>query len=72
MSDKKETPTLGKKLASELAKIDLVKDKILYLDRAGSARADIARELGKRYQHVKNVLDRELEKSGQAQKADTI
>ena len=47
-------------------------DKIRYLDRAGHERADIARKLGKRYQQVKNVLDRDLEKSGQVQtqKAD--
>ena len=33
-----------------------VADKIRALDRAGVARADIARFLGKRYQHVRNVL----------------
>jgi bifunctional DNA-binding transcriptional regulator/antitoxin component of YhaV-PrlF toxin-antitoxin module len=34
-----------------------VSDKIRALDRAGFARADIARLLGKRYQHVRNVLE---------------
>ena len=33
-----------------------VADKIRALDRAGVPRADIARFLGKRYQHVRNVL----------------
>ena len=33
-----------------------VADKIRALDRAGVARAEIARFLGKRYQHVRNVL----------------
>jgi hypothetical protein len=34
-----------------------VADKIRALDAAGVARADIARFLGKRYQHVRNVLE---------------
>ena len=34
-----------------------VSDKIRALDRAGYARADIARLLAKRYQHVRNVLE---------------
>ena len=33
-----------------------VADQIRALDRAGYKRADIARFLGKRYQHVRNVL----------------
>jgi bifunctional DNA-binding transcriptional regulator/antitoxin component of YhaV-PrlF toxin-antitoxin module len=33
-----------------------VSDKIRALDRAGYKRADIARFLGRRYQHVRNVL----------------
>jgi AbrB family looped-hinge helix DNA binding protein len=33
-----------------------VSDKIRALDRAGFARAEIAKYLGKRYQHVRNVL----------------
>ena len=32
-------------------------DKIRALDRAGYPRAEIARRLGKRYQHVRNVLE---------------
>ena len=34
-----------------------VSDKIRALARAGVSRADIARHLGKRYQHVRNVLE---------------
>jgi hypothetical protein len=34
-----------------------VSDKIRALDAEGYARADIARALGKRYQHVRNVLE---------------
>jgi len=34
-----------------------VSDKIRALDRAGLPRAEIARMLGKRYQHVRNVLE---------------
>ncbi|WP_374575864.1 AbrB/MazE/SpoVT family DNA-binding domain-containing protein [Phenylobacterium sp.] len=34
-----------------------VADKIRALDRAGYPRAEIARLLGKRYQHVRNVLE---------------
>jgi len=33
-----------------------ISDKIRALDAAGAQRADIARFLGKRYQHVRNVL----------------
>ena len=34
-----------------------VSDKIRALNRAGHPRADIARLIGKRYQHVRNVLE---------------
>ena len=34
-----------------------VSDKIRALDAAGHPRAEIARVLGKRYQHVRNVLE---------------
>ena len=37
--------------------------RIRALDAAGYARADIARFLGKRYQHVRNVLVRGRPKS---------
>ncbi len=43
--------------------IDTVSGKIRYLDKQGYPRADIARALGKRYQHVKNVLDADVVKA---------
>jgi hypothetical protein len=47
--------------SSEVARIvgsDMtVSDKIRALDAAGYPRAEIARVLGKRYQHVRNVLE---------------
>ena len=41
-----------------------VSDKIRALDAAGYARADIARFLGKRYQHVRNVLVDDSQRGG--------
>ncbi|UYN99252.1 MAG: hypothetical protein KIT02_15230 [Devosia sp.] len=41
-----------------------VADKIRELDGKGVSRAQIARLLGKRYQHVRNVLERDLKKAG--------
>ena len=38
-----------------------VSDKIRALAAAGHPRADIARALGKRYQHVRNVLEADLQ-----------
>jgi len=43
--------------AKFLASPATVSDKIRALDAAGYSRADIARMLGKRYQHVRNVLE---------------
>ena len=40
-----------------------ISDKIRALAEAGYARADIARLLGKRYQHVRNVLEDDARKS---------
>lgn len=40
--------------------LDTVSSKIRALDNADWSRADIARALDKRYQHVKNVLDNPL------------
>ena len=45
------------RMASIAAPLDTVSDKIRALDAAGYRRADIARFLGKRYQHVRNVLE---------------
>lgn len=41
-----------------------VADKIRALDAAGYPRAEIARFLGKRYQHVRNVLEGDAQASG--------
>ena len=46
-----------------------ISEKIRRLDREGLARAEIARRLGKRYQHVRNVLEAEKAKSGQRESA---
>jgi AbrB family looped-hinge helix DNA binding protein len=40
-----------------------VSAKIRALNAAGYARAEIARHLGKRYQHVRNVLEQETKKA---------
>ena len=40
-----------------LAKFTKVSERIKYLDSLGMKRADIARKLDIRYQHVKNTLD---------------
>ena len=40
-----------------------VSDRIRALDRAGHSRAEIARLLGKRYQHVRNVLEADKAKA---------
>ena len=34
-----------------------ISDRIRALDRLGMPRAEIARQLGKRYQHIRNVLE---------------
>lgn len=49
-----------------------VSDKIRALDRAGYARADIARYLGKRYQHVRNVLEHDKRKADVIAKPSAI
>jgi bifunctional DNA-binding transcriptional regulator/antitoxin component of YhaV-PrlF toxin-antitoxin module len=51
-----------------LADSDLsVADRIRALNAAGMPRADIARRLGKRYQHVRNVLEADRAKASAAQ-----
>ena len=44
-------------LARVVGSTATVSDKIRALDAAGYSRAEIARALGKRYQHVRNVLE---------------
>src|SRR5437870_3268570 len=51
------------KVAEIVASDMTVSDKIRALAAAGFPRADIARVLGKRYQHVRNVLEADLLRS---------
>lgn len=50
-----------------LASKATVADKIRALDAQGFPRAEIARLLGKRYQHVRNVLEGDRQARGRAQ-----
>jgi hypothetical protein len=47
----------GADIAAIVSSDMTISSKIRALDAAGHARADIARLLGKRYQHVRNVLE---------------
>ncbi|MFI4973576.1 MAG: AbrB/MazE/SpoVT family DNA-binding domain-containing protein [Caulobacterales bacterium] len=58
-------------MASEHTRLDdiirpysTVSDRIRALDAAGVPRAEIARFLGKRYQHVRNVLESDAQRGG--------
>lgn len=57
-----DTIELGRGLRKEMDSQKTVSDKIRVLDRAGVKRAEIARQLGKRYQHVRNVLEADAQK----------
>src|SRR5690242_16837369 len=59
---------LSSEMQRVVADIDGVSAKIRALGAAGYERADIARFLGKRYQHARNVL--EAEKAKSASQAD--
>lgn len=52
------------RMAAIAGPLETVSDKIRALDAAGYARADIARFLGKRYQHVRNVLTDDAQTQG--------
>ncbi len=54
---------LSDEVRSDLDHLSTVSDKIRLLDRKGYERADIARILGKRYQHVRNVLEADRKKA---------
>jgi bifunctional DNA-binding transcriptional regulator/antitoxin component of YhaV-PrlF toxin-antitoxin module len=56
MEDRRMTALETHKMKEIATKYTTVSDKIRALDDAGFERADIARFLGKRYQHVRNVL----------------
>jgi antitoxin component of MazEF toxin-antitoxin module len=59
------TIELDQDLKLEIENLNTVSDRIRLLDNRGIARADIARFLGKRYQHVRNVLEQDRRKSEQ-------
>ena len=51
-------------MAALVEPFSTVSDRIRALDAAGIQRADIARFLGKRYQHVRNVLEGDAQSGG--------
>ncbi|HWA62434.1 MAG TPA: hypothetical protein VG939_13720 [Caulobacteraceae bacterium] len=53
-----------KRMQAIASPLTTVAAKIRALDAAGFARADIARFLGKRYQHVRNVLEDDAQRAG--------
>ena len=56
---KDEAPTvkeLTKAQNKAVADLGTISAKIRYLDAQGFSRSEIAKSLGKRYQHVRNVL----------------
>lgn len=59
----------ARQLSELLGSTGSIADKIRALDAAGYPRAEIARLLGKRYQHVRNVLDADRQKSRAARSA---
>ena len=52
----KEAPSLSAAQSKQIASLETVSAKIRYLNDEGYSRSEIARSLGKRYQHVRNVL----------------
>lgn len=61
-NQKKVAPKLDAKLTDALAKLDTTSAKVRLLDANNIAKADIARILEIRYQHVRNVLLTPLKK----------
>lgn len=47
---------LTKNQTIEMSKLPTISSKIRFLDDLGWARSEIAKQLDKRYQHVRNVL----------------
>lgn len=47
---------------TELDKLPSISAKIRYLDKENFTRSDIAKVMGKRYQHVRNVLETPLKR----------
>lgn len=48
---------------TELDSLKTTSEKIRYLDAKGVARSEIAKQLGIRYQHVRNVLIKPLKQA---------
>lgn len=63
---------LPDRLQSALNGIETVSDKIRLLDHEGFARADIARILDKRYQHVRNVLEADAKKARETESVGSV
>ena len=59
---KKQAPALDKDIRAEVDNAPSVSAQMRLLCSKGYSRADVARILGKRYQHVKNVMDAPLKK----------
>lgn len=59
----KSAPSLAKDVVKALADLPTTSARMRHLENQGMSRGDIARVLGKRYQHVKNVLDKPLKKA---------
>ncbi len=59
---KKEAPKLEAEIQQQLDQLPSVSAKFRYLASLDYSRGDIGRITGKRYQHVKNVLDKPLKK----------
>ena len=53
----KSAPKLQGDLAAQVKACTSVSGQIRLLNKAGMSRGDISRTLGKRYQHVRNVLE---------------
>jgi hypothetical protein len=59
----KVQPTLSEDNASKLAQATTTSARIRFLSSIGWTKGQIAKHLGKRYQHVRNVLNTPLKKS---------
>ena len=57
---------LTKEQQKELAAQKTISAQIRYLNKEGISNAQIARQLGKRYQHVRNVLETPLKRKTNA------
>ncbi len=63
---------IDKDLAEKLESTGTVSDKIRLLNTKGYPRAEIARILGKKYQHVRNVLENDIMKATSSNEDENI